>query len=172
MLIYRKSCYLNCKQTSTAEIHLLLQGYVPVSSTVYVTMDKREHDINSDRWQRDISLETKMSFCNFLRCPHSVIRPTSWLSHWTISVGTKNRKQFTIFNRTAVFTVRYAMNCRVGLCMCFVQRRISRKWGEGAVIQSWGFGKGRWNVLFRAIQAKLTMTRDTHLMQQFIYYYK
>jgi len=35
-------------------------------------------------------------------------------------------------NRASRFTVRYAVNCRVGLCMCFVQRRVSRILTEGA----------------------------------------
>jgi hypothetical protein len=40
-IIYHNSYYLNCKQTSIAEIHLRFQGYVPVSPVVvYITIDE------------------------------------------------------------------------------------------------------------------------------------
>lgn len=39
--VYHNGYYLNCKQTSFAEIHLRFQGYVSVSPVVlYVTMDE------------------------------------------------------------------------------------------------------------------------------------
>jgi hypothetical protein len=68
--------------------------------------------------------------------------------------------RYAVINRAAV---RYAVNCRVGLCMCFVQRRVSRKLAEGAGNTVMRFWERRWNVLFRTIHAKFFIYKtSTH----------